>query len=213
MGGWGGEGGHFLSKNTRNIKHWNILLAVPIVLDNNTQNSPFAQQTGCVCVRWSQVWCGRENSSAVHGGTRCESTGRRFGFVSRILAHSLTQELVCRGGREGQVKQKSLVRFPPAVILILCEPVCLAFCQQHARALAVPSPRLSLHRASACTLNAVGLMPVSGCGDARVAPPYLTQTYTGHREEDPRWRTLHSGRSRGITDNAHWQRTARHLID
>ena len=33
----------------------------------------------CVCVwacpRWSQVWCGRENSSAVHGGNRCESTG------------------------------------------------------------------------------------------------------------------------------------------
>ena len=28
-----------------------------------------------------------------------------------------------------------------------------------------------VHRASACTLNAVGLLPVSGCGDARVAPP------------------------------------------
>ena len=27
-----------------------------------------------------------------------------------------------------------------------------------------------VHRASACTLNAVGLLPVSGCGDARVAP-------------------------------------------
>ena len=28
-----------------------------------------------------------------------------------------------------------------------------------------------VHRASACTLNAVGLLPVSGRGDARVAPP------------------------------------------
>ena len=26
------------------------------------------------CPRWSQVWCGCENSSAVHGGNRCEST-------------------------------------------------------------------------------------------------------------------------------------------
>ena len=31
-----------------------------------------------------------------------------------------------------------------------------------------------VHRASACTLNAVGLLPVSGCGDARVAPPCPT---------------------------------------
>ena len=30
------------------------------------------------------------------------------------------------------------------------------------------------HRASASTLNAVGLLPVSGCGDARVAPPCPT---------------------------------------
>ena len=38
---------------------------------------------------WSQVWCGRENSSAVNGGNRCESTGVcRRGFVSRILTHS-----------------------------------------------------------------------------------------------------------------------------
>ena len=48
-----------------------------------------------------------------------------------------------------------------------------------------------VHRASACTLNAVGLLPVSGCGDARVAPPcpttlcvwrnlpYLTLPYSG----------------------------------
>ena len=38
------------------------------------------------------VWCGRENSSAVNGGNRCESTGVcRRGFVSRIdsLTHSL----------------------------------------------------------------------------------------------------------------------------
>ena len=43
------------------------------------------------CPRWSQVWCGRENSSAVHGGNRCESTGVcRRGFVSRILTHTLT---------------------------------------------------------------------------------------------------------------------------
>ena len=33
------------------------------------------------------MWCGRENSSAVHGGNRCESTGVcRRGFVSRILS-------------------------------------------------------------------------------------------------------------------------------
>ena len=31
-----------------------------------------------------------------------------------------------------------------------------------------------VHRASACTLNAVGLLPMSGCGDARVAPPCPT---------------------------------------
>ena len=31
-----------------------------------------------------------------------------------------------------------------------------------------------VHRASACTLNAVGLLPVSGRGDARVAPPCPT---------------------------------------
>ena len=38
------------------------------------------------------MWCGRENSSAVHGGNRCESTGVcRRGFVSRILTHSPTQ--------------------------------------------------------------------------------------------------------------------------
>ena len=30
------------------------------------------------------------------------------------------------------------------------------------------------HRAGACTLNAVGLLPVSGRGDARVAPPCPT---------------------------------------
>ena len=35
------------------------------------------------------MWCGRENSSAVHGGNRCESTGVcRRGFVSRILTQS-----------------------------------------------------------------------------------------------------------------------------
>ena len=35
------------------------------------------------------MWCGRENSSAVHGGNRCESTGVcRRGFVSRILTHT-----------------------------------------------------------------------------------------------------------------------------
>ena len=35
------------------------------------------------------MWCGRENSSAVHGGNRCESTGVcRRGFVSRILSLS-----------------------------------------------------------------------------------------------------------------------------
>ena len=40
---------------------------------------------------WSQVWCGGENSSAVNGGNRCESTGVcRRGFVSRILTHSLS---------------------------------------------------------------------------------------------------------------------------
>ena len=39
---------------------------------------------------WSQVGCGRENSSAVNGGNRCESTGVcRRGFVSRILTHTL----------------------------------------------------------------------------------------------------------------------------
>ena len=37
--------------------------------------------------RWSQVWCGRENSSAVHGGNRYESTGVcRRGFVSRLYS-------------------------------------------------------------------------------------------------------------------------------
>ena len=36
------------------------------------------------------MWCGRENSSAVHGGNRCESTGVcRRGFVSRILTHTV----------------------------------------------------------------------------------------------------------------------------
>ena len=30
------------------------------------------------------------------------------------------------------------------------------------------------HRAGACTLNAVGLLPVSGSGDARFAPPCPT---------------------------------------
>ena len=30
------------------------------------------------------------------------------------------------------------------------------------------------HRAGACTLNAVGLLPVSGRGDAKVAPPCPT---------------------------------------
>ena len=36
--------------------------------------------------------------------------------------------------------------------------------------------RLLTHvqRTSACTLNAAGLLPVSGCGDARVAPPCPT---------------------------------------
>ena len=49
----------------------------------------------CVCPRWSQVWCGRENSSAVHGGNRCESTGVcRRGFVSRILTHTCNPPLL-----------------------------------------------------------------------------------------------------------------------
>ena len=36
------------------------------------------------------MWCGRENSSAVHGGNRCESTGvcRRNSYQERILTHS-----------------------------------------------------------------------------------------------------------------------------
>ena len=29
----------------------------------------------------------------------------------------------------------------------------------------------TVHRASACTLNAVGLLPVSGCGASRESPP------------------------------------------
>ena len=42
-----------------------------------------------------------------------------------------------------------------------------------------------VHRASACTLNAVGLLPVSGCGDARVAPPCPTTLCV--------WRNLRKG--------------------
>mmetsp|Transcript_15912 Transcript_15912/g.52094 ORF Transcript_15912/g.52094 Transcript_15912/m.52094 type:complete len:429 (-) Transcript_15912:217-1503(-) len=37
------------------------------------------------------------------------------------------------------------------------------------------------HRAGACTLNAVGLLPVSGCGDARVAPPPAPPTAASRR--------------------------------
>ena len=46
------------------------------------------------------MWCGRENSSAVHGGNRCESTGVcRRGFVSRILTHSLAHTRVAAVSR------------------------------------------------------------------------------------------------------------------
>ena len=49
-----------------------------------------------LCPRWSQVWCGRENSSAVNGGNRYESTGVcRRGFVSRILTHTHSRERAC----------------------------------------------------------------------------------------------------------------------
>ena len=42
-----------------------------------------------MCVSVCVSVCGRENSSAVHGGNRCESTGVcRRGFVSRILTHA-----------------------------------------------------------------------------------------------------------------------------
>ena len=54
-----------------------------------------------VSARWSQVWCGRENSSAVHGGNRCESTDVcRRGFVSRILTHSHTRVWRKKNGRK-----------------------------------------------------------------------------------------------------------------
>ena len=60
------------------------------------------------------------------------------------------------------------------VRLCVCAGVCLS--GRRGRGTAGCSPtNTHVHRASACTLNAVGLLPVSGCGDARVAPPsYLT---------------------------------------
>ena len=57
-----------------------------------------------------------------------------------------------------------------SAIVCVRELVCLS----GGRGRLLTHDRRHVHRASACTLNAVGLLPVSGCGDARVAPPCPT---------------------------------------
>ena len=59
-----------------------VLITKRILQQNSLAQQKEPQAEMCVC-----VW--RENSSAVHGGNRCESTGVcRRGFVSRILTHT-----------------------------------------------------------------------------------------------------------------------------
>ena len=60
-----------------------------------------------------------------------------------------------------------VIRWPECDIVCVRELVCREGVRVGGRLLT------HVHRASACTLNAVGLLPVSGCGDARVASPPL----------------------------------------
>ena len=63
--------------------------------------------------RESQVWCGRENSSAVHGGNRCESTGVcRRGFVSRILSLCPSRWSDCVSPSHQSIGVRSLRTYP-----------------------------------------------------------------------------------------------------
>ena len=80
-----------------------------------------------------------------------------------------------------------------------------------------------VHRASACTLNAVGLLPVSGRGDARVAPPcpttlcvwrnlpYLTLPYAPSLPTHP----PRLGPRRGMSDSfsRDWREFCKNLCD
>ena len=110
------------------------------------------------------MWCGHESCSAVASRHRGGATD-----VWRSLPYLTLPYQPMRAPYPFTLA--SLLGVSEHVVVHAVGVVCGSCVWEGGSGVQVAHPR---HRAGACTLNAVGLLPVSGRGDARVAPPCPT---------------------------------------